>query len=101
MDKRKNNGGARPNAGRKPKVEEEKVRKLGLDAIERVYGSIEEYYEFIATESKTSFPHLKLLQEYVFGKPKESIDHTTNGENLNPVNVINLGSGVNPNEPTN
>lgn len=73
MDGRKNNGGARKGAGRKPKAKEEQVRRLGLDAINTVYGSIEKYYQHIAKESMESFPHLKLLQEYVFGKPKETI----------------------------
>ena len=73
MDGRINNGGARKGAGRKPKANEEKVRRLGLNAIESVYGSIEKYYEHITNQSKESFPHLKLLQEYVFGKPKEII----------------------------
>lgn len=66
-------GGARPNAGRKRKADEEKIRRLGENAIISVYGSIEKYYEHIAKESKDSFPHLKLLQEYVFGKPTERI----------------------------
>lgn len=69
----KKHGGARKGAGRKSKASEEKVRRLGLDAIESVYGSIEKYYQHIAKESMESFPHLKLLQEYVFGKPKETI----------------------------
>jgi hypothetical protein len=73
MDGRKNNGGARKGAGRKPKAEEEHVRRLGLDAIKNVYGSVEKYYQHIARESIDSFSHLKLLQEYVFGKPKETI----------------------------
>ena len=73
-DGRTNNGGARAGAGRPTKVKEEQVRRLGLSAITNVYGSIEKYYEHIATESKESFPHLKLLQEYVFGKPKEVIE---------------------------
>jgi len=72
VDKRKFNGGNK-NAGRKSKAEELKVRKLGIDAITEIYGSVEKYYQHIAKESKDSFPHLKLLQEYVFGKPKETI----------------------------
>tara|TARA_R110000737_G_scaffold37437_1_gene57222 strand:+ start:345 stop:662 length:318 start_codon:yes stop_codon:yes gene_type:complete len=67
-------GGVRRGAGRKTKANEEQVRRLGLDAIEKVYGSIEKYYIHIAKESQDSFPHLKLLQEYVFGKPKEVIE---------------------------
>ena len=76
MDGRKNNGakkGENRGQGRKPKAKEEQVRRLGLDAIQKVYGSVESYYEFIARESKDSFPHLKLLQEYVFGKPKDIV----------------------------
>ena len=73
LDGRANNGGARAGAGRKSKAKEEQVRRLGIDAIEKVYGSVESYYEHIAKESKESFPHLKLLQEYVFGKPKEIV----------------------------
>ena len=76
-DGRKNNGakkGENRGQGRKSKANEEQVRRLGLDAIESVYGSIEKYYIHIAKESMDSFPHLKLLQEYVFGKPKEVIE---------------------------
>ena len=73
-------GGARSGAGRKTKANEEQVRRLGLDAIESVYGSIEKYYIHIAKESVESFPHLKLLQEYVFGKPKEVIEVVSEDE---------------------
>ena len=75
-------GGKRKGAGRKSKAEELKVQKLGLDAIQEVYGSVEDYYKYIAKESKDSFPHLKLLQEYVFGKPKETIEQTHNITNF-------------------
>jgi hypothetical protein len=75
-------GGKRPGQGRPSKAKEEQVRKLGLDAIKKVYGSIEAYYEFIAVESKDSFPHLKLLQEYVFGKPKEIIEVVNESEDF-------------------
>lgn len=77
MDGRKNNGakkGENRGQGRKSKSSEEQVRRLGLDAISKVYGSVEKYYQHIAKESQDSFPHLKLLQEYVFGKPKEVIE---------------------------
>lgn len=83
-DGRANNGGARKGSGRKPKSEEQKVRKLGINAIEKVYGSIEEYYEWIAIQSRESFPHLKLLQEYVFGKPKETIEQINHNIDREP-----------------
>lgn len=82
-DGRKNNGskkGGNPGAGRPTKAREEHVRKLGLDAIENTFGSIEKYYEHIAKEAKDSFPHLKLLQEYVFGKPKEIFEVVTEND---------------------
>lgn len=66
-------GGKRKGAGRKTKAEELKVQKLGLDAIKKTYGSIEAYYEWLAKEGMDSFPHLKLLHEYVFGKPVETV----------------------------
>lgn len=72
MDKRKDNGGAREGAGRKPKAEELSLIKLGKDAIIDVYGSEEDYWRHIAKSSKESLPHLKILSEYVYGKPKES-----------------------------
>jgi hypothetical protein len=34
----------------------------------------------------------------IAGKAKEFIDHTTNGENIQPTNIINLGQGKAPNE---
>lgn len=83
-------GGARKGAGRKPKSEELKVQKLGINAIVDVYGSIEDYYKHIAKESKDSFPHLKLLQEYVFGKPKETIEQTHNVNNFDIKELFNF-----------
>lgn len=90
MDGRANNGGARKGAGRKTKAKEEQVRRLGIEAIEKVYGSVEDYYEHIAKESKSSFPHLKLLQEYVFGKPKEVIQ--IEGEENDDIDYSNLST---------
>lgn len=75
MEEKKKHGGARKGGGRPSKADEQLVRQLGLNAIKSVYGSVEKYYEHIAKESKESFPHLKLLQEYVYGKPKETIEN--------------------------
>ena len=83
-------GGVRKGAGRKTKSEELKVQKLGINAIVDVYGSVEDYYKHIAKESKDSFPHLKLLQEYVFGKPKETIEQTHNVNNFDIKELFNF-----------
>lgn len=78
MDKRKYNKGTKGNnGGRKPKAEEITLIKLGTDAIVKEYGSVERYWQFIAHESKSSFPHMKMLQEYVYGKPKEKVEVST------------------------
>lgn len=81
-DRRKYNGGNK-NAGRKPKSEEFKMVELGTNAIIEVYGSLPKYWQHIAKESKDSIQHLKLIQEYVYGKPKEKKDITTNGNDIN------------------
>ena len=69
-------GGRRPGAGRKPKEDEDRIRTLCLNAMEHIYGSEEKAFEHIADLSRESFPHLKLLFEYAYGKPKDikSID---------------------------
>ena len=67
-------GGKRPGAGRPRKADEDRIRDLCLSALERVYGSEAEAFEYIAKKSKESFPHLKLLFEYAYGKPKETRD---------------------------
>jgi len=72
-DGRRNNGGNK-NAGRKPKAEELKAAKMGIEAITKVYGSVDEYWEFIASQSMESFPHMKLIHEYTYGKVTEKKD---------------------------
>lgn len=80
MANKNGHGGVRKGQGRPKKADEEKVRRLGINAIIETYGSVQEYYNYIAKQSKESFPHLKLLQEYVFGKPKETIEIEQNTE---------------------
>ncbi len=71
MDGRKNNGGARVGAGRKAKTEEEKVKKLSTNAIVKIYGSEQAFFEKLAEMAMSEFPALKLLMEYAYGKPTE------------------------------
>lgn len=70
----KKRGGIREGAGRKSKADEIKLQEIGIEAIESVYGSQQNYWLFIAEQSKESFAHLKLLTEYLYGKPKETKD---------------------------
>lgn len=69
-------GGKREGAGRKPKAEEEKIASFALKAMVDVFGSEEKAWEALSKQAKASFPHLKLLFEYRYGKPKERIEHS-------------------------
>lgn len=74
-------GGKRPNSGRKTKAEE-----LGLPAlIEEVIG--EEGKRTIIKKlfdkaKAGSFPHQQMLMHYMFGKPQEKMDLTTDGKEI-------------------
>jgi hypothetical protein len=83
-------GGARPNAGRPPKADELKLIEQ-MDAIM----APDEVWEKIATLCTTGdMQALKLWVEYRFGKPKQSVDLTTDGEKLTALTV----QYVTPNE---
>lgn len=70
-------GGKREGSGRKPKDEELKIlEKLSPHddlAITKL----------VAGVKKGEFQYIKLFMEYRFGKPKQSIDHTTGNESFN------------------
>ena len=79
-DGRKNNGakkGENRGAGRKSKDEENRIRGLSIGALTEVFGSEEEAMKSLAEQAKESFPHFKLLLEYAYGKPVQTIDQNT------------------------
>jgi hypothetical protein len=73
-------GGAGRGQGRKSKADEDRIRTLSISALTSVFGGEEEALKHLATKAKEggrdSFPYLKLLLEYAYGKPKETIDMT-------------------------
>ncbi len=71
MDKRKDNGGVRENAGRKPKADELRLIEK-LDNIINQDDVIEKLKDLI---KDGNFNALKLYMEYRFGKPKEVIEN--------------------------
>ena len=81
MDGRKNNGGHK-NGGRKPKAEElkliEKLSPFENIALEKL----------IAGVKKGDYAYIKLYMEYLYGKPKQQVDVTTNGSDLK-IPVVN------------
>jgi hypothetical protein len=88
-DKRKYNGGNK-SAGRKPKVEEEKVNNLFVNALKELYRTD------VEDKAKVLFIKDKLLEsqrgqifvaEHIFGKPKETIETT---HNINDFNIKDI-----------
>ena len=74
-------GGKRENAGRKPKVDEEKVNTIFINALKELYNTASD------DNAKTTFVKKVLMEsqrgqifiaEHIFGKPKETIEQTTN-----------------------
>lgn len=74
------NGGARPGAGRKPKIQEIKIIEQ-MDAI-CVPDKIWEALLYKCQQGDTNA--LKLWLSYRFGLPKQQIDVTSNGEKIAP-----------------
>ena len=81
-DRRKNNGGARKGSGRKPKADEKKIQML---LSPHVPGAIDKVVHIMknAESEKDQLAAAKLILEYAFGKPKQSVDHTTDGDKIN------------------
>jgi hypothetical protein len=96
-DKRKYNGGNK-SAGRKPKVEEEKVNNLFVNALKELYRTD------VEDEAKVLFIKDKLLEsqrgqifvaEHIFGKPKETIETTHNINDFNIKDIFKIGENGN------
>lgn len=83
MDKRKNNGGARPGAGRPSKKEEFKLieqldKHIDQDKVLRVLNQMIDEGEYKAVQ---------LYLQYYYGRPKETKDVTIKGDTP----MFNLG----------
>jgi hypothetical protein len=69
-------GGKRKNAGRKSKDQEIKL-------IERLTPLADSAFEALEKGLKEQSPfYVKLWFEYFYGKPKQQIDHTTDGDKM-------------------
>lgn len=73
VDGRSKNGGhsTKGRAGRPPKITEKKLRNFAISAIKKAYGSEDKMWLEVAKQAKDSFPHMKMLLEFTYGKPKE------------------------------
>lgn len=93
MDNRKNNGGhsTKGKAGRKPKDEENRIRDLmspySLDAIQCLANIV------ISEKARDSdkISAAKLIIEYTYGKPKETIDNNITVSETNIKELLSFG----------
>jgi hypothetical protein len=74
-DGRKNNGGNK-NAGRKPKAEEQNLVEKLTPLIPKGYKALES-----GLDDDQSWA-VKLFFEYLYGKPKQSVDVTSGGDKI-------------------
>ena len=91
-DGRANNGalkGISRGQGRPPKAREKKLGNYALGAMKKVFGSEEKAWLELAKQSKDSFPHMRLLWEYKYGKSKELKELNVKTEINIP--IINFG----------
>jgi hypothetical protein len=82
MDGRKSNRGTVGNkGGRPPKADEQKL-------IERLSPLDDTAFNALKNGLDENEPWaVKLFFEYRYGKPKQQVDHTTNGESLNRIEM--------------
>ena len=102
-DGRKNNGRKRGEKVNSPvkkimatpsalnKAKKDRVHIYALNAMKEVFGSEEKAWESLAEKAKDSFPHLKLLFEYKYGKP-EDVGLNEGKPKVN-INIKNLFAG--------
>ena len=94
MDKRKNNGGhsTKGKAGRKPKDEENRIRDLmkpySLDAVKCLANIIKNENARDSDRISAS----KLVIEYTYGKPKETVETTHNVNEFNIKDVFKIST---------
>jgi len=83
-------GGARPGAGRKPKDEENRIRDLmkpySLDAVKCLANIIKNENARDSDRISAS----KLVIEYTYGKPKETVETTHNINDFNIKDIVRL-----------
>ena len=86
MDKRRNNGGKRKGAGRKPKATELQV----IEKLDNIIDSDDVVKSLHSLIKKGDFNAIKLYFEYRFGRPKNSVDVTSGDEPIQNFNLAKL-----------
>jgi hypothetical protein len=79
MEEKKQNGGARPGAGRKPVAEEQKVNSLFISALKEMYNTDTDDEAKILFVKKTLMESQRgqlFIAEHIFGKAPQEIKQT-------------------------
>jgi hypothetical protein len=92
VDKRKNNGGhsTKGSAGRKPIHQELKGVDLASPYVEESFLTIAKIMKDVKSNSRDRIAAAKLLIEYGCGKPKETIEQTTNISSINIKDLFSI-----------
>ena len=96
-DKRKNNGGHKT-AGRKPKVDEQKVNTLFVNALKELYNTEtddEAKKTFVKNTLMDSQRGQIFIAEHIFGKPKETVENTHKINDFNIKDIFKIGENGN------
>jgi hypothetical protein len=59
---------------RTTKAKKDRIASYAVSAMKEVFGSEKEAFKHMAELAKTNFNQMKLLMEYAYGKPSESIN---------------------------
>lgn len=82
-DKRKNNGGARENSGR---LKKDELFKL-IETMDAIAIPQEVFLKLNDKVQAGDFKAIELWLKYRLGMPKQMVDITTNGENINTTTI--------------
>lgn len=74
---------------RQNKAKRERISSYATNAMKEVFGSEKEAFKHLAELGKKNFTHMKLLMEYAYGKPSDSINDSNNSKKVQ-VPVINF-----------
>jgi hypothetical protein len=89
----KSKGGKREGAGRKPKADEIKL----IEMMDSIASPAEAWAALWGRVQENDTAAIKTWLEYRFGKPKQSVDVTTDGQALaSPEIVLNVAPIVTP-----
>ena len=101
-DGRKNNGRAKGDRYKKPKLsrsslnkaKKERISLYAINAMKEVFGSEKEAFQDLAEKAKDgSFPHMKLFLEYAYGKPEDLVSGEAKGRGQT-FNIQNIFTGT-------